>query len=42
MDLAGEIGLSHEALYRNLAALEDASVITRAKDSIVLLRAKAV
>jgi CRP-like cAMP-binding protein len=41
-DLAGEMGLSHEALYRTLAALESEHAIARTKDRIVLLRRKAV
>lgn len=38
MDLAGEMGLSHEALYRTLAALESERAIARTKDRIVLLQ----
>jgi CRP-like cAMP-binding protein len=41
-DLAGEIGLTHEALYRTLAALESEHAIARTKDRIVLLEAKTV
>jgi CRP-like cAMP-binding protein len=41
-DLAGEIGLTHEALYRTLAALEREHAIARTKDRIVLLEAKTV
>jgi len=41
-DLAGEMGLSHEALYRTLSALEREHTIARTKDRIVLLRAKTV
>ncbi|HUJ74118.1 MAG TPA: Crp/Fnr family transcriptional regulator [bacterium] len=37
MDLAAEIGLSHEALYRTLSALENERAIVRSKDRIVLL-----
>jgi len=42
MDLAGEIGLTHEALYRTLAALESERIIARTKDKIVLLRGKSL
>jgi CRP/FNR family transcriptional regulator, dissimilatory nitrate respiration regulator len=42
MDLAGEVGLSHEALYRTLAALESEHAIARSKNKIVLLRGGAV
>ena len=38
-DLANELGLTHEALYRTLAALERASEIKRSKGRIFLLRA---
>lgn len=38
VDLAAEIGLTHEALYRNLAALERDGVIRRDRESIVLLK----
>ncbi len=38
MELAAEMGLSHEALYRTLAALEKEHSIARTKDKIVLLR----
>jgi CRP-like cAMP-binding protein len=41
-DLAGQIGISHEALYRTLAALESEHTIARTKDRIVLLGAKTV
>ena len=37
-DLANELGLTHEALYRTLAALERASEIKRSKGRIFLLR----
>ena len=37
-DLANELGLTHEALYRTLAALERASEIKRSKGRIILLR----
>ena len=36
MDLAAEIGLSHESLYRTLAALEREGAIARNGDAIVL------
>ena len=36
MDLAGEIGLSHEALYRTLAALEADGIIAKSRSSITL------
>lgn len=36
MDLAAEIGLSHEALYRTLATLEKEGAITRTRSSITL------
>jgi len=35
-DLAAELGLSHEALYRALAALERAGAIKRGKGKIAL------
>lgn len=37
-DLAAELGLTHEALYRALAALERSSVIIRGKGKITLVR----
>jgi len=37
-DLAAELGLTHEALYRTLAALERAGEIKRCKGKIALLR----
>jgi CRP-like cAMP-binding protein len=37
-DLAAELGLTHEALYRTLAALERAGEIKRARGKITLLR----
>jgi CRP-like cAMP-binding protein len=37
-DLAAELGLTHEALYRTLAALERAGEIKRAKGKFTLLR----
>ena len=39
MDLATEIGLTHEALYRTLARLEREGVIARTKDRITLRKA---
>jgi CRP/FNR family transcriptional regulator, dissimilatory nitrate respiration regulator len=39
MDLAAEIGLAHEVLYRTLAELEKAGVIARAGSQITLQRA---
>jgi CRP-like cAMP-binding protein len=39
-DLAGELGLTHEALYRTLARLEKAGEIKRSRGRIVLLRRK--
>ena len=39
-DLAAELGLSHEALYRTLGALERAGAIKRGKGRIVLMRAR--
>jgi CRP-like cAMP-binding protein len=36
-DLAAELGLTHEALYRTLAALERAGEIKRARGKIMLL-----
>jgi CRP-like cAMP-binding protein len=37
-DLAAEIGLTHEALYRALAALERAGEIERAGNRIMLVK----
>ncbi|HUA55039.1 MAG TPA: Crp/Fnr family transcriptional regulator [Candidatus Sulfotelmatobacter sp.] len=37
LDLAAEIGLTHEVLYRNLASLERDGVIERDKDAITLV-----
>jgi CRP/FNR family transcriptional regulator, dissimilatory nitrate respiration regulator len=42
MDLAAEIGLTHEALYRTLAALERDGAIARAKGSITLRKPPAI
>jgi CRP-like cAMP-binding protein len=42
MDLAEEVGLSHESLYRTLAALESDRLISRTKDKITLLQGRAV
>lgn len=36
--LAGELGITHEALYRTLAALERANVLHRAKGVLTLVR----
>jgi DeoR/GlpR family transcriptional regulator of sugar metabolism len=36
MDLAAEIGLSHEALYRTLAELEQQGTISRSRGTITL------
>jgi CRP/FNR family transcriptional regulator, dissimilatory nitrate respiration regulator len=41
-DLAAELGLTHEALYRTLAKLERSGEIKRSKGKIVLLRRKSV
>ena len=41
-DLAAELGLTHEALYRTLAALERSGEIKRSKGKITLLRARKV
>jgi len=41
-DLAAELGLTHEALYRTLAALERAGEIKRTKGKIALLRPRKV
>jgi len=41
-DLAAELGLTHEALYRTLAALERAGEIRRGRGKIVLLRARSL
>lgn len=37
-ELAGELGLTHESLYRTLAALERDGVLQRHGDALVLLR----
>jgi CRP/FNR family transcriptional regulator, dissimilatory nitrate respiration regulator len=42
MDLALEIGLAHEVLYRTLAALEKDGAIRRTRSGIVLRRGRAV
>jgi len=39
-DLAAELGLTHEALYRTLAALERSGDIKRTKGKITLARAR--
>ena len=41
-DLAAELGLTHEALYRTLAKLERSGEIKRAKGKITLLRPRQV
>lgn len=41
-DLAAELGLSHEAFYRTLAALERAGEVKRGKGKITLLRPRRV
>ena len=41
-DLAAELGLTHEALYRTLAALERSGEIKRTKGKIALLRPRKV
>jgi CRP/FNR family transcriptional regulator, dissimilatory nitrate respiration regulator len=41
-DMAAELGLSHEALYRTLAALERAGEIRRGRGNIVLKRRRPV
>jgi CRP-like cAMP-binding protein len=41
-DLAAELGLTHEALYRTLAALERGGEIKRGKGKIALLRKRGV
>jgi DNA-binding MarR family transcriptional regulator len=41
-DLAAELGLTHEALYRVLAALERAGEIKRAKGKVTLLRRRKI
>ena len=41
-DVAGELGLSHEAFYRTLAALERAGEIRRAGGRITLMRPRRV
>jgi len=42
MDLAAEIGLSHEALYRTLAALEKDGAIARTRAGIVLRKTRKI
>jgi len=42
MDLAAEIGLTHEVLYRTLAALEKEGAIVRTRSGIVLRKAKGI
>lgn len=42
MDLASEIGLSHEVLYRTLAALEEDGIITKTRSTISLQKKRHV
>jgi CRP-like cAMP-binding protein len=42
VELAAEIGLTHEALYRTLAALERDGIVRRTKSAIVLRRRPAL
>jgi len=42
MDLAGEIGLTHEVLYRTLAALEKDGIIARTRSTITLQKTRRV
>ena len=42
MDLAGEIGLSHEVLYRTLAALEAEGIIAKTRSTIILKKDRRV
>jgi CRP-like cAMP-binding protein len=42
LDLAAEIGLTHEVLYRTLAALERDGAITRTQSGIALCKGKVV
>ncbi len=42
LDLAAEIGLTHEALYRTLAALEKEGAIRRTKGAVLLRKLSAV
>ncbi|TIT83360.1 MAG: winged helix-turn-helix domain-containing protein, partial [Mesorhizobium sp.] len=35
-DLAAELGLTHEALYRTLSTLQAEGIIARTKDAIIL------
>ncbi len=42
MDLAAEIGLSHEVLYRTLAVLEKDGAITRTRSGIALRKRKGI
>jgi CRP-like cAMP-binding protein len=41
-DLAAELGLTHEALYRSLGGLERSGEIKRTKGKILLLRARKI
>jgi DNA-binding MarR family transcriptional regulator len=40
MDIAADMGLTHEAFYRTLAALEKEGVIARTPSAIILKRTK--
>ena len=42
VELAAEIGLTHEALYRTLAALEKAGIVRRTRSAIVLRKPAAL
>ena len=42
IELAGEIGLTHEALYRTLASLVKAGIVRRTKSAIVLRKRAAL
>ena len=42
MDLASEIGLTHEVLYRTLADLESEGVISRTRSTIILRKANRI
>jgi CRP-like cAMP-binding protein len=42
MDLATEIGLTHEVLYRTLAKLESEGIISRTRSNIILRKANCI
>jgi CRP-like cAMP-binding protein len=42
MDLASEIGLTHEVLYRTLADLEKEGVVSRTRSAIILRKVKCI